>query len=261
MHKRIVTYWESPDNLIVPKHILICLALLKIKMGDDFLLLTKKNISDYIDDSKLKKHWSFGTQEKSQDMNQVMSIVAKSDFIRFEYIYNHGGVWVDSDSLCVGNPHNLFSLLDENQMIWGYEAFFGAKAGYEPFGIACENILKMDCQIWGNPGLVKDLLKKPNYKNTYLPIPWFFIEPKKDYMFSWENAGVIFNSAIEPIDFLNDQQVFLHLYNKASGLEIKNKINFNKTEGCSLLESIINDIVPRDELIDEMKNVRSYIED
>jgi len=211
---KVISYWEKVNEAAdIPWHILLCLAALKIDFEDDFLLLTPKNIDQYIGSDYLKKHWSFGTKEENDATQKKVSIVAKSDYIRLKYIYEHGGFWFDSDALCVGNPKNIINLLDGYEVVWGYEAFFGAKAGNQIFKDASDRMLDMPCQIWGNPGEIKKIVEDSNNISVG-KIPNGYINPLSTVAYSWSDTSILFSENFEPDEFLSKDQVFLHLYNK-----------------------------------------------
>ena len=211
---KVIAYWEKVDEAAdIPWHILLCLAALRIDFQDNFLLLTPKNIDQYIGSDYANKHWSFGTIEESDVTQKKVSIVAKSDYIRLKYIYEHGGFWFDSDALCVGDPKNIIKLLDSYDVVWGYEAFFGAKAGNQMFKDASDRMLDMPCQIWGNPGEIKAIVE--GSKNASIgKIPNGYINPLSSALYSWRDTSILFSENFEPNEFLSKDQVFLHLYNK-----------------------------------------------
>ena len=258
---KFVCYWESPVNSPVPFHILICLAFLKMKAGEDFVLLTKNNIFNFIDREPVeKKIWSFGAIEADDFRQNRASIVAKSDFIRLEYIYNHGGFWVDSDGLCVGNCYDVLDLLNLHDMVWGYEAFFGAKPGYKPFKIAADNMIELPCQIWGNPGRVKELLASPEYDQTFKLMPYHLIEPKKIFGYDWTNAKEVLSSNIKSKDFLDERQVFLHLYNKVTYDGLLTSLDSTTEINNSLFKDILVNNTDIDILIHQMREIADSLQ-
>ena len=169
-----------------------------------------------------------------------MSIIAKSDFIRMRYIYLHGGVWIDSDALNVGDAYNISSMLAEHRIIWGYEAFFGAQAGCELFRQASDNMLEADCQTWGNPGKIKDLLKTGKYNFTEMPSEW--LEPRKKWQYDWTKTDLLLRNDIDPDDFIGEKQIFLHLHNKILSDIVRDDNNKIQIDEKSLIGRIINRI-------------------
>jgi hypothetical protein len=225
---KVIAYWEKVDvDASVPWHILLCLASMRLVFSDNFLLLTPKNVDQYIGEEYKNKYWSFGTKEESESQQKKVSIVAKSDYIRMKYIYEHGGFWFDSDALCVGDPKNLLDMLNNYQIVWGYEAFFGSRKGNAAFKTASNNMLEMPCQIWGNPGLIKSLVEGSN-DSSIAYIPNNFLNPRTNSSYSWQDTSILFSEKISPHEFLSDDQVFLHLFNKFTEKKVKeNKLSNN----------------------------------
>ena len=93
MNKNIFIYWNTGfEN--APSVVKTCLSLWE-KNKSDYTLhkITDKNISYYLDIKSISKEYNF----------DKLTIQAKSDVIRLELLYNHGGIWTDATVLCLKN--------------------------------------------------------------------------------------------------------------------------------------------------------------
>jgi len=139
-----------------PRTVQVCLVLQRAFLGSDFLLLTPSNLISHIDCLHEEKCWNFGVPGLDDASKARQEIVAFSDFIRMRYVFLHGGFWIDADALPISSPRKLLSLIDDRDCAWGYEVFFGAKPGLAALHKASQKMLEMPCQLWGNPGCIKD---------------------------------------------------------------------------------------------------------
>jgi len=96
---KVFTYWETAKGVdIIPPYILCGLVSAQRAFGDRFLLITRRNLADWVDFDFLSTTFIFAAQ-KDPVKDQISKIVAKSDFLRFKFIAQHGGVWLDADSI------------------------------------------------------------------------------------------------------------------------------------------------------------------
>ena len=94
MKKRIFTFWEPKENL--PAYIKLCMQTWTKFLPDyEIIVLDWSNLSDYLSDSAYKnvvfKH---------------MSLAKQSDALRAALIKEHGGIWLDADTI-ITNPNFL----------------------------------------------------------------------------------------------------------------------------------------------------------
>lgn len=95
---KFVSYWENAPGRSMPAYVALSLAWSRHVLGQDFLLLTPRTAPDFIGHDHLRKHWRF-QQLPFEGDEAVLSVVAKSDFIRMAYVLQHGGVCARRPSL------------------------------------------------------------------------------------------------------------------------------------------------------------------
>lgn len=101
---KIFTYWESLPSNGIPPYVTLGIARMKSVFKDNFVLLTKHNVKNILSKDVESKKWCFlGSSDNRLIGKSVESIVAKSDFIKMQYIHDHGGIWLDSDTLVIKN--------------------------------------------------------------------------------------------------------------------------------------------------------------
>lgn len=89
------SYWQGP----MPEYIKICIETMR-RNCDNFTLLTPNNIHDYVYNSPLDI-------DKCKRLNNPAHL---ADVYRVATIYNHGGLWLDCDTIMI-NPIDSFQRL------------------------------------------------------------------------------------------------------------------------------------------------------
>jgi len=221
---KLVTYWENVAGRHTPPHIETFLAIMSAKLSDRFLLLTNHNVVEYIGDAHLRKKWRFSKKDRPED-----PVVARSDFIRFAYIHEHGGLWIDADFLCIGDPNVLLDLvMGTDTVLWDSEAIFGSRASrIGCFRGACDNMLARKHQIWGDPGGIKTCIDGMNTQEFPEHLTW----PKPAHGYWWDKTAILLRTDIEPVDFLSGEQAVLHVFHSQS--------RFQDLDDLSLLAKLL----------------------
>lgn len=100
--KCIWLYWENPLNLKKPFSIELCHYLIK-KRNKNVIILNEKTIKKYINLPK--------------NFNKVKNIAHKADYIRVAILYKYGGIWIDSDMICLKSFDKIINLLNKYDLI------------------------------------------------------------------------------------------------------------------------------------------------
>ncbi|MGI0586392.1 hypothetical protein ACRCOW_32950, partial [Pseudomonas aeruginosa] len=82
----------------MPAYVALALVSMRRALGERFQLLTPRSVQGLIDPRILGKPWSFEPLPFTL-AEGIEAIVAKSDFIRMAFVHQHGGAWVDADTL------------------------------------------------------------------------------------------------------------------------------------------------------------------
>ncbi|MBN0203745.1 hypothetical protein JTL45_34785, partial [Pseudomonas aeruginosa] len=89
----------------------------------------------------------------------IEAIVAKSDFIRMAFVHQHGGAWVDADTLFLRDPtSSLFPAGLSHKLHWNSECIFASQPGNPLLARALATGLEGGAHTWGNPGRIKDIV-------------------------------------------------------------------------------------------------------
>ena len=85
-NKTIWIYWEDRFFKKKPFYLELCLETIKKYKGNyELVILNKKNICDYINFPK--------------KANKLRHLAQKADMIRFQLLYDLGGIWLDCDTI------------------------------------------------------------------------------------------------------------------------------------------------------------------
>ncbi|QJQ09213.1 hypothetical protein A3L25_007160 [Pseudomonas putida] len=209
---KVITYWETAPGRAMPPYIALGIATMQLALGDSFLLLTNNNTRDFIGDEYLKKRWTF--KANSKDPNpEITSIVAKSDYLRMAYVAEHGGFWIDADTIVFKDFTKAVSPSGE-LLSWHSEQFFGANPNNEILRSASQKALSDEIQVWGNPGGIKDLVL--NNAEKIKPIPFNIINPGHQPTYGYGNCKILLDTELRVSDFLtNSEARMMKLYNTA----------------------------------------------
>jgi len=206
-----VSYWETAAGQRMPPWIALALVSLRRALGDRFTLLGRDDLVAVIDPAILDKAWGFEPLGFSMDKG-IEAIVAKSDFIRMAYVHQHGGAWIDADSLLLGDPTAvLFPRGLERRLHWHSECLFAALPGNPLLAEALASGLARDAHAWGNPGGIKDIVARQ--PEGILPIASDLFDPGYRPLYNFAGCEVMRRTDIAVGDFLQRKVSLLKLYN------------------------------------------------
>lgn len=195
------TYWQGP----MPEYLKICIETMR-RNCDDFTLLTPHNINDYVHNSPLDI-------DKCKKLNNPAHL---ADVYRVAVIYNHGGLWLDCDTIMINslNAFNnvvspymngfFYSRWNDGRVLNGYFCATKQHALLEEWLSNINRILNKTSvrNSWTQFGekLLTPLVNSGIYntieisRSIFLPInvdkiPWLFFEP-----FHW--SGFISNDTV-----------------------------------------------------------------
>ncbi|HDR1103445.1 TPA: hypothetical protein QB288_000180 [Pasteurella multocida] len=258
---RVITYWETPKNVNqIHPWIPLSLAIMKKQLGNKFLLLTKYNLKDYLSDIYLEKNYNFNQLPFKADPEHLR-LVAKSDVIRYAFINEHGGIYLDADTILLDNNFNLFldNLIQTDKLYWGNEVFFGAKPSNKTVSKILDNIMKNDTYDWGNPGNKAAIVNEENKDIIFLPSSYY--EPHYHIKYNFEHCKLMFDKTISPKDFLINHDVkMLKLYNtyfSRKADRVQSVKEFLDSE--YLMAKLFLQIAPKEELIQSSENILDFI--
>lgn len=196
----------------MPPYVALALVSIKRVLGDSFMLLTSESAQEYIGTDYLNKRWSFTTLG-FDFAPSIATIVAKSDFIRMAYVYHHGGIWMDADTLVFKDPtSSIFSSELTSKLHWHSEAFFGSRPGHPLLGQAVANSLETGTHDWGNPGDIKGLISRQ--ADLVTPIPYHWFDPGYRPPYNFTSCEVMRGTEVNIEKFLtNPDMNLLKLYN------------------------------------------------
>lgn len=214
MQNNIYTYWEnSSARTLPPPYVILGLASMRRVFGENFIIVTPRNLSALLGDLPESKEWTFGNNGDPQK-SEVRSIVAKSDFLRMKFVHDLGGYWLDADTVLLQDFRTELDrqLAGDRHLLWHSEAFFGARPGNEILRKACANMLGRQNQTWGNPGDLKTLVA--DHEGHVKKISFNYIGTGFSPEYSYKTQEVMLRTDVSPGDFLrNKEQRVLKLYN------------------------------------------------
>lgn len=113
----------------MPAYVALALVSMRRALGERFQLLTPRSVQGLIDPRILGKPWSFEPLPFTL-AEGIEAIVAKSDFIRMAFVHQHGGAWVDADTLFLRDPtSSLFPAGLSYKLHWHSECIFASQPG------------------------------------------------------------------------------------------------------------------------------------
>jgi hypothetical protein len=176
---------------------------MKKALGNRFLLLTPKNLASHIDFDFSNKLFFFA-RSKDRKKDSISLLTAKSDFIRFRYIQENGGIWLDADTFVLSDfTDAIYPLMDDGKLAWHSEAIFGAKPGNHIVTETVENMIESERQQFANPGGIKDRIKGCENGEISI-IPRNILDPTLDKSYrntDWEKTT---RDDIEVSDFIKN---------------------------------------------------------
>ncbi|MDG9882430.1 glycosyltransferase [Pseudomonas sp. GD04058] len=211
MSLNYVSYWETAVGQCMPPWIALALVSLRRALGERFTLLNPDSVQQRVDPAILSRTWGFEPLAFSMDKG-IEAIVAKSDFIRMAYVHEHGGVWIDADSLLLRDPTPvLFPRGLGRRLHWHSECLFAARPGNPLLAEALGAGLARQIHAWGNPGGIKDIVAR--HPQALVPIPASLFDPGYRPLYNFAGCEVMRRTDIAVEDFLRRDVSALKLYN------------------------------------------------
>lgn len=206
-----VSYWENaPDQAMAP-YVALALVSMRRALGDHFLLLTPQMLDNVINPEIVDKRWAFEPLSFTIAEN-IEAIVAKSDFIRMAWIEQHGGVWLDADTLMFRDPSDaLFPTGLSSRLHWHSECLFGSLPGNPLLTQALEIGLAREKHAWGNPGCIKDLVLQCS--EQVISISTDFVDPGYRPLYNFTSCEVMRRTDLSVELFLRQPVALIKLYN------------------------------------------------
>ncbi|WP_159934459.1 hypothetical protein [Pseudomonas sp. S35] len=208
---RYVSYWETARGRSMPPYVALALVSIQRALGDRFLLLTPRTVAGFIDPSILGKRWGF--EPLSFDLAEgVEAIIAKSDLIRMAFVHQHGGAWVDADSIFFRDPTSaLFPTGLTRKLHWYSECIFASRAGNTLLAQALEAGLDGGVHAWGNPGGIKELVQRE--PDELVLIAPSVVDPGYQPRYNFGSCDVMRRCDVAVADFLLADIAMIKLYN------------------------------------------------
>ena len=231
------TYWQGP----MPEYIKICIDTMR-KHCDNFTLLTLHNINDYIYNSPLDI-------DKCKRLNNPAHL---ADVYRVAVIFNHGGLWLDCDTIMINPLHDFKSIVssyndcffhsrwNDGRVLNGY--FYATKghALLKEWLHSINKVLKMvsirnSWTLFGEK-ILTPLVNRRTFntieisRTIFLPInvdkiPWIFFEP-----FHWSN-------------FVSDDTIAIGLNNSWFKDHVPQFVNsIEPWKGKGLIHQLLNEM-------------------
>ena len=150
---RVISFWATLSNKKhIPPYILCGLVSIRRAFQDKFLLLTPSTLEDYIDFDFQKKVFFFAASA-DKEKDELSRIVGTSDFVRFAYIAQHGGMWLDADSIVLRNfEKELQTMFSAKPIAWQCEALFAARGPHPDIQQIKRNMIRHSQKL-GSPNM------------------------------------------------------------------------------------------------------------
>lgn len=258
---KVFSYWEQNSfSNVIPPYVLCGLSSMRKIFQDDFILLNKRNLSSWVDFDFSKKNIFFAASPDKK-FDQISRIVAKSDFIRFKFIEEHGGFWLDADSVVFGDFRpDLMQGVGDGKFVWHCEAFFGAEKQNRLVKSVVANMIASERQIFANPGNVKDIVVENRSDVSHIPLT--LIDPTSQHSYNAKSWAIVTQSGTQVSDFLvNDSCKMMKLYNSVtSGADLATLSVSDFLESDSLLANLFLHIEPAKNFwIDEARKIEKEV--
>lgn len=205
MMKIIWLYWENVYSTSMPDYIQLCKETIEAQAGDwDVVLLSPDNVREYI----------VGLRD---DFFDIPEVAHKADYIRGAVLEQHGGLWMDIDTIALRPLSLIADLLPlRGAVFYGWQSFrpsiglIASEAGHPliaQWKQLMDETLDSDLsQRWAGIGydLLWPLAKEIPYTHIAHTIcaPTHYTETSK------------FVEDIEPEKVLRTETVVMQLYNK-----------------------------------------------
>ena len=125
--RAFVFWWQGEDN--APELVKICINSIRKRSGLEVILISQKNIGDYIDIPS----YIFEKVHSGK-----MGLAVFSDYIRFNLLYKYGGIWLDATDFVTGPipesilEYSFYSAKNAYKSTYGWKwtsFFMAAKKG------------------------------------------------------------------------------------------------------------------------------------
>lgn len=203
--KTVWLYWENVYSESMPDYIRLCKETIETQAGDwDIVLLSPENVRDYI--SGLR-----------DDFFDIPEVAHKADYIRGAVLEQHGGMWMDIDTIALRPLSLITDLLPlRGAVLYGWQSFqpsiglIASEAGH-PLIARWKELMDQTLdsgltQRWSGIGydLLWPLAKKIPYTHIAHTIcaPTHYTETSK------------FVEDLAPEEVLKSETVVMQLYNK-----------------------------------------------
>lgn len=209
---QFVSYWETVPGRKIPPYVALALGWTRHVLGDAFHLLTPGNIAKAISTEYQSKDWRFSALEFDAAA-VATSVVAKSDYIRMAYVLEHGGVWLDADTILFEHLSSaVFPLGLDDRLHWYNEALFGARAGNDLLRQATRLCLERVYQDWGDPGSIRAAIARN--ESAVRRISQFHFDPGFRPLYNFKTCDIMFDRTLPVERFLSNRDLkALKLYN------------------------------------------------
>jgi mannosyltransferase OCH1-like enzyme len=136
--KKIWMYWEDKPGSSRPAYIDLSLETIKRHAGNyELIVLNEKTVKEYIKIPSIVRRFS--------------EIAHRADYIRFNLLYQYGGVWLDSDLILMRNIEDAIEPFVEKYDFVGYGreygkpsiGFMGSQKGCQLLGLHLKEINKV----------------------------------------------------------------------------------------------------------------------
>jgi len=193
-------------------------------IGYNVILITPKNVNDYIDDIP--------------DFFYKLCPAHQADYIRVCVLCDHGGIWLDSDTLVLDSLDSLFDIIEKKDGFFINEnnntlcnGVFGSKKETDLMKLwkkSLKDIVNLKKENLGWTDIGSDLLKKMfNYNSNLFKNYKIFQGLNNIYPVNWNNCVTEFIT--KPYDnyknIIRDYQPFIILVNSVYKTLENKKIN------------------------------------
>ena len=213
--KKIWLYWENKPGCSRPPYLDLALETINRHSEDyEVILLNERSIRDYIKIPNVVEKFS--------------EIAHKADYIRFNLLYQYGGVWLDSDSILLRNIGEAIEPFIANHDYIGYGreqgkpsiGFMASKKGCKLLGMHLEEVDRfLRRKLWKQMPLST---VKLGWSEIGYDILWKLAN-KYDYyhhernMFAptvWSDWKYFFKTDVNIEEYLSHNPFAVVLYNK-----------------------------------------------
>lgn len=131
-------YWENQENKLTPDYIRLCWKTIINHNKYDFQIkiLTEDDVLTYL--PNINKNYVL-----------LNEIAHRADYLRFNLLYEYGGIWLDSDTICFKNLKEILEKIEKYNFVYtGYNHESGKIfpliyfLASKPNNIVCQKVIK-----------------------------------------------------------------------------------------------------------------------